>query len=241
MFEIKLENFNGPLDLLLYFIKRDKIDIYDIPITQITDEYIQVIDKAKKLDISIAGEFLFMASMLLRIKTQMLLPRKIDEEGFEIDDPRIDLVAQLIEYKKFKSIAHQLKQIHEDNKNIFFRSDSKVVYDKSNQVSDYLKEVTLYDISKIFKEAIDNAPTVDTFKIYKEIVSLKKQKIFIISLFIDKDILSLKKLVKRLKDKMEIIVTFLALLEMIKEGEIICHQKQNFDDIKIKLNVVKAW
>ncbi len=240
MFEIKLENFNGPLDLLLYFIKRDKIDIYDIPITQITDEYIQVIDKAKKLDISIAGEFLFMASMLLRIKTQMLLPRKIDEEGFEIDDPRIDLVAQLIEYKKFKSIAHQLKQIHENNKNIFFRSDSKVVYDKSNQVSDYLKEVTLYDISKIFKEAIDNAPTVDTFKIYKEIVSLKKQKSFIISLFKDKDILSLKKLVKRLKDKMEIIVTFLALLEMIKEGEIICHQKQNFDDIKIKLNVVKA-
>lgn len=241
MFEIKLENFNGPLDLLLYFIKRDKIDIYDIPITQITDEYIQVIDKAKKLDISIAGEFLFMASMLLRIKTQMLLPRKIDEEGFEIDDPRIDLVTQLIEYKKFKSIAHQLKQIHEDNKNIFFRSDSKVVYDKSNQVSDYLKEVTLYDISKIFKEAIDNAPTVDTFKIYKEIVSLKKQKSFIISLFKDKDILSLKKLVKRLKDKMEIIVTFLALLEMIKEGEIICHQKQNFDDIEIKLNVVKAW
>ena len=240
MFEIKLENFNGPLDLLLYFIKRDKIDIYDIPITQITDEYIQVIDKAKKLDISIAGEFLFMASMLLRIKTQMLLPRKIDEEGFEIDDPRIDLVAQLIEYKKFKSIAHQLKQIHEDNKNIFFRSDSKVVYDKSNQVSDYLKEVTLYNISKIFKKAIDNAPTVDTFKIYKEIVSLKKQKSFIISLFKDKDILSLKKLVKRLKDKMEIIVTFLALLEMIKEGEIICHQKQNFDDIEIKLNVVKA-
>lgn len=240
MFEIKLENFKGPLDLLLYFIKRDKIDIYDIPITQITDEYIQVIDKAKKLDISIAGEFLFMASMLLRIKTQMLLPRKIDEEGFEIDDPRIDLVAQLIEYKKFKSIAHQLKQIHENNKNIFFRSDSKVVYDKSNQVSDYLKEVTLYDISKIFKEAIDNAPTVDTFKIYKEIVSLKKQKSFIISLFKDKDILSLKKLVKRLKDKMEIIVTFLALLEMIKEGEIICHQKQNFDDIEIKLNVVKA-
>ena len=108
MFEIKLENFNGPLDLLLYFIKRDKIDIYDIPITQITDEYIQVIDKAKKLDISIAGEFLFMASMLLRIKTQMILPRKIDEEGFEIDDPRIDLVAQLIEYKKFKRGSIQM-------------------------------------------------------------------------------------------------------------------------------------
>ena len=94
MFNIKLENFEGPLDLLLYFIKRDKIDIYDIPITQITNEYIAVIDEAKKLDVSIAGEFLFMASMLLRIKTQMLLPRQIDEESLDIDDPRIDLVAQ---------------------------------------------------------------------------------------------------------------------------------------------------
>ena len=97
MFNIRLGNFEGPLDLLLYFIKRDKIDIYDIPITEITNEYIQVIDEAKKLDVSVAGEFLFMASMLLRIKTQMLLPRQIDEEGLDIDDPRIDLVAQLIE------------------------------------------------------------------------------------------------------------------------------------------------
>ena len=107
-----LERFEGPLDLLLYFIKRDKIDIYDIPITQITKEYIAVIDEAKKLDVSIAGEFLFMASMLLRIKTQMLLPRQIDEESLDIDDPRIDLVAQLLEYKKYKNIAHKLKNLH---------------------------------------------------------------------------------------------------------------------------------
>ena len=95
-FQVNLDQFNGPLDLLLYFIKRDKIDIYDIPITKITNEYISVIDEAKKLDVSIAGEFLFMASMLLRIKTQMLLPRQIDDESLDIDDPRIDLVSQLI-------------------------------------------------------------------------------------------------------------------------------------------------
>ena len=112
MFNIRLENFEGPLDLLLYFIKRDKIDIYDIPITEITNEYIQVIDEAKKLDVSIAGEFLFMASMLLRIKTQMLLPRQIDKEGLDIDDPRIDLVTQLIEYKKYRDVAYKLKNHH---------------------------------------------------------------------------------------------------------------------------------
>ena len=138
MFNIKLENFEGPLDLLLYFIKRDKIDIYDIPITQITNEYISVIDEAKKLDVSIAGEFLFMASMLLRIKTRMLLPRKVDEESLDIDDPRIDLVAQLLEYKKYKNIANKLKNLHFENKDSFFRSPSKVIYDHSPDISYFL-------------------------------------------------------------------------------------------------------
>jgi len=240
MFNIKLENFEGPLDLLLYFIKRDKIDIYDIPITQITNEYIAVIDEAKKLDVSIAGEFLFMASMLLRIKTQMLLPRQIDEESLDIDDPRIDLVAQLLEYRKYKNIAHKLKNLYFENKDSFFRSSSKVVYDQSPDVSDFLSEVTLFDISKIFKDAVDNAPTQDTFKIYQEIVSLKEQKNFILQQFKTNKTISLKKLVKKLETKIEIIVTFLALLEMIKQSEIICSQKENFKDIEIKLIIAEA-
>jgi len=240
MFNIRLENFEGPLDLLLYFIKRDKIDIYDIPITEITNEYIQVIDEAKKLDVSVAGEFLFMASMLLRIKTQMLLPRQIDEEGLDIDDPRIDLVAQLIEYKKYRDLAHKLRNLHENNKDSFFRSSAKIVYDQSPVVSDFLKEVSLFDISKIFKDAIDNAPTQDSFKIYKEIVSLTDQKKFIMESFEGNEVVSLKKIVKKLETKIEIIVTFLALLEMIKQSEILCTQKKIFQDIEIKLTIAKA-
>lgn len=240
MFNIKLENFEGPLDLLLYFIKRDKIDIYDIPITKITNEYISVIDEAKKLDVSIAGEFLFMASMLLRIKTQMLLPRQVDEESLDIDDPRIDLVAQLLEYKKYKNIANKLKNLHFENKDTFFRSSTKVVYDQSPDISDFLQEVTLYEISKIFKEAIENAPTQDSFEIYRETVSLKDQKEFILQKLKTNKISSLKKLVKKLETKIEIIVTFLALLEMIKQSEIICLQKENFNDIEIKLIVAEA-
>ncbi len=240
MFNIKLENFEGPLDLLLYFIKRDKIDIYDIPITKITNEYISVIDEAKKLDVSIAGEFLFMASMLLRIKTQMLLPRQIDDESLDIDDPRIDLVSQLIEYKKYKTVAHKLKNLHFENKDTFFRSSVKVIYDQSPDVSDYLNEVSLYDISKIFKEAIDNAPSEDTFEISREMVSLNDQKNFILKEFEKKKVVSLKNLVKNLETKIEIIVTFLALLEMIKQSEIICSQKENFEDIEIKLIIAEA-
>ena len=241
MFNIKLENFEGPLDLLLYFIKRDKIDIYDIPITQITNEYISVIDEAKTLDVSIAGEFLFMASLLLRIKTQMLLPRQVDEESLDIDDPRIDLVAQLLEYKKYKNIANKLKNLHFENKDTFFRSSTKVVYDQSPDISDFLQEVTLYEISKIFKEAIENAPTQDSFEIYRETVSLKDQKEFILQRLKKNKISSLTKLVKKLETKIEIIVTFLALLEMIKQSEIICLQKENFKDIEIKLIVAEAW
>ena len=241
MFNIKIENFEGPLDLLLYFIKRDKIDIYDIPITQITNEYISVIDEAKKLDVSIAGEFLFMASMLLRIKTQMLLPRQINDESLDIEDPRIDLVAQLLEYKKYKSIANKLKNLHFENKDSFFRNSSKVVYDQSPNASDFLNEVTLYDISKIFKDAINNAPTQDSFEIYRETVSLKDQQDFILQQFNNDKILSLKNLVKKLETKLEIIVTFLALLEMIKRSEIICSQKENFEDIEIKLIIAEAW
>ena len=240
MFNIKIENFEGPLDLLLYFIKRDKIDIYDIPITQITNEYISVIDEAKKLDVSIAGEFLFMASMLLRIKTQMLLPRQINDESFDIEDPRIDLVAQLLEYKKYKSIANKLKNLHFENKDSFFRNSSKVVYDQSPNASDFLNEVTLYDISKIFKDAVNNAPTQDSFEIYRETVSLKDQQDFILQQFNNDKILSLKNLVKKLETKLEIIVTFLALLEMIKRSEIICSQKENFEDIEIKLIIAEA-
>lgn len=240
MFNIRLENFEGPLDLLLYFIKRDKIDIYDIPITKITDEYIQVIDKAKKIDVSIAGDFLFMASILLRIKTQMLLPQQTGEEGLDIDDPRIDLVAQLMEYKKYRNIANKLKNLHHDHKNSFFRSSDKIIYDQSDEVSDFLKEVSLFDISKIFKEAIDNAPVQNSFKIYKEVVSLKDQKNFIFESFKGIDTISLKKLVKKLETKIEIIVTFLALLEMIKQSEILCSQKKTFHDIDIKLNIAAA-
>ena len=240
MFNIKLENFEGPLDLLLYFIKRDKIDIYDIPITQITNEYISVIDEAKTLDVSIAGEFLFMASMLLRIKTQMLLPRQVDEESLDIDDPRIDLVTQLLEYKKYKNIANKLKNLHFENKDTFFRSSPKVLYDQSPDLSDFLDEVTLFDISKIFKEAIENAPTQDSFEIYRETVSLQEQKDFIFQGLKANKILSLKKLVKKLETKIEIIVTFLALLEMIKQSEIICLQKESFQDIEIKLIVAEA-
>jgi|TARA_B110000438_G_scaffold88175_1_gene87663 segregation and condensation protein A len=240
VFNVRLENFEGPLDLLLYFIKRDKIDIYDIPIARITSEYIDVINTAKKLDVSIAGEFLFMASLLLRLKTRMLLPRQQDEEGLDIDDPRINLVGQLLQYKNFRNIAYQLKDIHEQNKDLFYRPNDKIPFEKTINPSDFLNEVSLFDISKIFQSAIDNAPQDNSFTIVRETISLEEQKQFIISNFKDKKNISLSSLIKKLDSKLEIIVTFLAVLNMIKESELICKQKNTFEDIQITLNIITA-
>ena len=237
MFTVKLENFEGPLDLLLYFIKRDKIDIYDIPISKITKEYIDTINRAKKLNVGIAGEFILMASILTRLKTRMLLPRKEDEEGLEIDDPRSVLVDQLVQYKTFKNIANQLRTIQNNNKDIFYRPNDINLSDIERSPTEFLREVSLFDISKIFKEALSNAPIDDSFYLERQTLSLTDQRQFIISNFDKKGILLLNKLVKKLNNKLEIIVTFLALLEMIKTGEIICKQNDIFGQIEIKLNI----
>jgi len=237
MFNVKLDNFEGPLDLLLYFIKRDKIDIYDIPISKITKEYIDTINHAKKLNIAVAGEFIFMASLLTRLKTRMLLPKREDEEGFDIDDPRINLVDQLIQYKTFKEIANQLKIIQNNNKDLFYRPTDIDSSDERINPNEFLREVSLFDISKIFKEALSNAPVSDSLDIHREKISLTEQKIFIIANFDKKGNLSLDKLIKKLKSKLEIIVTFLALLEMIRTAELVCKQKDTFGQINIKLNI----
>lgn len=237
MFNVKLDNFEGPLDLLLYFIKRDKIDIYDIPISKITKEYVDTINHAKKLNISVAGEFIFMASLLTRLKTRMLLPRREDEEGLDIDDPRFNLVDQLIQYKTFKKIANQLKIIQNNNKDLFYRPVDINSSDIKMNPNEFLREVSLFDISKIFKEALSNVPITDSFDIHREKISLTEQKIFIIANFDEKGNLSLDKLIKKLKSKLEIIVTFLALLEMIRTAELVCKQKDAFGQIEMKLSI----
>ena len=237
MFNVKLDNFEGPLDLLLYFIKRDKIDIYDIPISKITKEYIDTINQAKKLNIAVAGEFIFMASLLTRLKTRMLLPKREDEESFDIDDPRVNLIDQLIEYKTFKEIANQLKIIQNNNKDLFYRPIDIDSSDETINPNEFLREVSLFDISKIFKEALSNAPITDSLDIHREKISLTEQKNFIIANFDKKGNLSLDKLIKKLKSKLEIIVTFLALLEMIRTAELVCKQKDTFGQINIKLNI----
>ncbi|MFP4528160.1 MAG: segregation and condensation protein A, partial [Candidatus Kapaibacterium sp.] len=121
MYNIKLPNFEGPFDLLLYFIKRDEINIYDIPIARITEEFLNYIRLMKIFDLELAGEFVLMAANLMYIKTQMLLPRYKDEEGEEIEDPRTQLVQRLLEYKQFKEASGEMAEMAEEQRYVYYR------------------------------------------------------------------------------------------------------------------------
>lgn len=232
MYKIKLPNFEGPFDLLLYFIKRDEINIYDIPISKITQEFLEYIKIMKFFDLELAGEFILMAATLMYIKSQMLLPINKDENEEAVEDPRNNLVQKLIEYKKFKDAAIELKERLEPNRYIFYRNyfeSDKLIKDS---VSNY-KNATLFDLINAFKKALDR-------KRQNEI----SHEVEIINLSVDeksKEIAKLVKNKKRIKfsdliinlPKMHIVVTFLALLELIKLKTILVFQENDFDDIII--------
>ena len=150
MYRVQLDQFQGPLDLLLYFIRRDEIDIYDIPIAQITAEYLQLIEDIKAMNLSIAGEFILMAATLMNIKSKMLLPRpELDDEGEPID-PRLELVNQLVEYQRFKEISSELA-LKSHNQSFLHSRSIEQATEGLDDVGQYLKNVTLFDLSQYFK------------------------------------------------------------------------------------------
>ena len=147
MYKVQLDQFQGPLDLLLYFIRRDEIDIYNIPIAQITAEYLQLIEDIKAMNLSLAGEFILMAATLMNIKSKMLLPRpELDDEGEPID-PRIELVTQLVEYQRFKEISSELS-LKSHNQSFRHTRFVEQLTDELDDLGQYLNNVTLFDLSQ---------------------------------------------------------------------------------------------
>src|SRR3990172_473169 len=155
MYKIKLDHFEGPLDLLLFFIKRDELNIYDIPISKITKEFLEYVNLIKLLDLEIAGDFILMASALMHIKVRMLLPREVDEKGEEID-PRADLIQALLEYKKYKEVAEDLSFMESNQRKLSYRGNYS--YDEKEAPPEFevlLKNVSIFDLAKAFKTAIE--------------------------------------------------------------------------------------
>jgi len=232
IYRVQLDQFEGPLDLLLYFIRRDEIDIYDIPISNITSEYLQVIEDMKSMNLSIAGEFILMAATLMRIKSKMLLPRPILDEDGEPIDPRTQLVEQLLEYQQYKDLSIELSARWNEQSIRHPRGLAQKVEDTDN-IELAIKEVSLFDLAKYFKEAMDRIPVITSYELKRDSISLDYKKEHILQSFDGDGVLSFKRLLSNCKDKIEMIISFLALLDLIRLHEITVFQSQLFDSIEI--------
>lgn len=237
MYKVHLENFDGPLDLLLFFIRRDEIDIYDIPISHITKEYLTTLDQMQQINVGIAGEFIEMAATLMRIKAKMLLPKPQLEE--DIEDPRSPLVRQLIEYRRYKDLAEQLEQLSEQRSHYFPRSYEVPVPEGDEDPGVYLRQVSLYDIAQYFKIAMENKPLISRYELQREDLSLEDQKALILANLDEKGQLKFSVLVSKLETKLELVVTFLAILEMMRNEEIVIVQKELFGEMAIQIRGIQ--
>lgn len=243
---VKLEAFEGPLDLLLHLIEKNKIDIYDIPIVEITNQYMEYIRQMQEKDLNIMSEFLLMAATLLDIKCRMLLPAEVNEDGEE-EDPRAELVEQLLQYKMYKYMSYELRDRQMEGEMQLFKEstipDEVKAYEEPVDLEELLDGLTLAKLNNIFKEVMKKQvdkidPVRSTFgKIEKEEVTVEDKLEYLNQYITSHKKFSFRQLLTKQKTKTQIVVTFLAILEMMKIGTIIVEQENTFDDIIITSNV----
>ena len=240
---VKLQVFEGPLDLLLHLIEKNKIDIYDIPIVEITNQYMEYIREMQKSDLNIMSKFLLMAATLLDIKCKMLLPKEINEEGEE-EDPRQELVEQLLQYKMYKYMSYELKDRQIEGEMFMYREkylpkEIMEADDEPVNLDELLEDLTLKKMNEIFKDIIRRAedkidPVRSKFgKIEKEEVNLSEKMEYIKQYMNTSKIFHFRQLLEKQSSKMQIVVTFLAILELMKTGLIQVIQNYGEDEITI--------
>jgi segregation and condensation protein A len=233
VYKIKLDHFEGPLDLLLFFIKRDELNIYDIPISRITGEFLEYVNLIKMLDLEVAGDFILMASTLMHIKVRMLLPREIDEKGEEID-PRAELVQALLEYKRYKEMTEEFSLLESEQRKLNFRGNFSA--DEKEAPPEYdilLKKITVFDLAKAFKKVIEGLKEIPVHEIIKINVTIDQQIQYILDKLNEFGELHFRSLVEGMMEKIRIVVTFVALLEMTKMGSIGIKESTEFNDFII--------
>lgn len=243
---VKLQVFEGPLDLLLHLLEKNKVNIYDIPIVEITAQYMEYIAEMKRQDLNILSEFLVMAATLIDIKSRMLLPSNPENEEEE-EDPRAELVQQLLEYKMYKCMAYELKDRQLDAERVMYKvptvPDEVLAYEEPIDMAELISNVTLARLNHIFqgimKKQVDKIdPVRSKFgKIQKEEVSLEERMCYLENYAMTHSHFSFRNLLESQAGKVEIIVTFLAILELMKMGKIFISQERIFDDIKINSKI----
>lgn len=233
-YKVNLEVFEGPLDLLLYLIKKDELDIYDIHIGRITTQYMEYLDLMKILNLEIAGDFIVMAATLMVIKSRMLLPDEergpVDED--DEDDPRWDLVRQLVEYKKFKDAAGFLEYLEAEQENVFSREGEHVELGLHPDVG--MSDVGIFDLISALNQALDRAPAEELQEIFAEQFTVGEKVDHLLSLTKKGKKLSLGRLFHGMRSRQEIVCTFLAVLELIKLNRLTARQDSHFEEIVIE-------
>jgi segregation and condensation protein A len=227
---VKLARFEGPLDLLLHLIKRDEIDIYDIPIAHITQQYLAYLDLMRALDLEVAGEFLVMAATLMRIKAKMLLPATptVDEE--DEGDPREELVQRLIEYRQFKEAAGTLRLREEERRQLYERGMLPTEEDAGPLP---LAAASLFDLLDAFNRVVARLPEPPVYEVRSEVYDVEDKMAVIAQAVAEDGSVLLSTLLMRCRARAEMVVTFVALLELVKIGQVSVIQTQHFDDITI--------
>lgn len=244
--EIKIETFEGPLDLLLHLIDKNKVDIYDIPISEITDQYMEYIGGMHKDNMDVASEFLVMAATLIDIKCRMLLPGEINEDGEE-EDPRAELVEQLLEYKMYKYMSYELGE-REKGSDLVFYHDQQI----PDQIKEHREPIdydeligdnTLAQLSEIFSQLLKRQEDrVDPIRskfgnIPKEKIDMDEKTLFIKDYVREHRKFSFRQLLQKQHSKEEIIVTFMVILEEMKIGDIEISQDTTFGEIMINSKI----
>ena len=236
-YKIELEIFEGPLDLLLYLIKRDELNIYDIPIHRITEQYLSYLELMQMLDLNIAGEFVRMAAILMYIKSQTLLPpeeRNPDEVEEPMEDPRLDLIRQLIEYKKFKDAAEGLRSMEIEQTKTFSRSADPDVSPATGERK--LVEVSIFDLLSAFSTVLNKAVEKEKIQeIFEEEINISDKINLIIETLRNKAKGSFEDFFAEAASRLEIVITFLAMLELIRLRKIAAYQKNAFGEIILTL------
>lgn len=234
MYRVSLSDFEGPLDLLLFFIKRDELDIYDIPIAKITKDFLEYLQYLTQLDLDIAGEFIVTAATLMQIKVQMLLPKTDGPEEEELD-PRAELVRRLLEYKRYKEMALKMDSMQRSQARVYYRGnfDHDPKSSEVDEEENLLRDVTLFDLIAAFKYTVDRMPRKHVHEIDKLNVTIEEQISFLIVYLDEKKESTFYDIALLIAEKIRIVVTFLALLELIRQKKVLIRQVDAYADITI--------
>ena len=243
---VKLSAFEGPLDLLLHLLDKNKVSIYDIPIVEITAQYLDYIREMQRQDLNIMSEFLVMASTLIAIKSKMLLPKENGKEE-DAEDPREELVQQLLEYKMYKCMSYELKDRQTDAQRFLFKVPTVpaevLTYELPVDLAELMSGLTLHKLKSIFESVMRRQENkIDRVRagfgrIEKEEVSLTEKMAYLESYVVSHRKFRFRSLLEAQHSKMEVIVSFLAILELIKMGKIQVTQESLFDEIEIESKV----